>query len=125
MGGAVTAIEQGCMQDAIAEQAWRHESALASGERVIVGVNKYTEREAEPTPVFRHNEEAVALQLSRLAEFKARRDAAAVDAALARVREAAAGTDNLLYPMREALRAGATVGEVCNTLRGVFGQYEN
>jgi methylmalonyl-CoA mutase N-terminal domain/subunit len=124
-GGSVAAIEQGYIQDAIAEQAWRHESALASGERVIVGVNKYTEREAEPTPVFRHNEEAVALQLSRLAEFKARRDPTAVDTALARVRAAAAGTDNLLYPMREALRAGATVGEVCNTLRGVFGQYEN
>jgi methylmalonyl-CoA mutase N-terminal domain/subunit len=123
-GGAVSAIEQGYVQDAIAEQAWRHESALASGERAIVGVNKYVERDATPTPVFRHNEEAVAGQLSRLAEFKARRDAAAVDVALAHVHKAATGTENLLYPMKEALRVGATVGEVSNTLRGVFGQYE-
>ena len=124
-GGSVAAIEQGYVQDAIAEQAWRHESALASGERAIVGVNKYVEKDAVPTPVFRHNEEAVAGQLSRLAEFKARRDASVLDAALGRVRAAASGTENLLYPMKDALRVGATVGEVCNTLRGVFGQYES
>jgi methylmalonyl-CoA mutase N-terminal domain/subunit len=123
-GGAVAAIEQGYVQDAIAEQAWRHEAALASGERAIVGVNKYVEQDSAPTPVFKHNEEAVAGQLSRLAEFKASRDSAAVTAALEQVRAAATGAKNLLYPMKEALRLGATVGEVCNTLRGVFGQYE-
>ncbi len=123
-GGAVAAIEQGYIQDAIAEQAWRHESALASGERAIVGVNKYVERDATPTPVFRHNEEAVSTQLGRLAAFKAGRDSAALAAALDRVRVAAQGTDNLLYPMKDALRLGATVGEVCDTLREVFGKYE-
>ncbi len=124
-GGAVAAVEQGYVQDAIAEQAWQHEGALASGERVIVGVNKYVEREAEVTPVFRHNEEAVTGQLRQLADFKASRDLAAVAATLATLREAATGTDNLLYPMKAALRVGATVGEVCNTLRAVFGQYES
>ena len=123
-GGAVAAIEQGYVQDAIADQAWRHEQAVLTGEKVIVGVNKYTERDAQPTPVFRHNEAAVALQLTRLAAFKAARDHAAVAAALDRIRVAATGTDNLLYPMKDALRTGATVGEVCGMLRGVFGQYE-
>jgi len=123
-GGAVSAIEQGYIQDAIAEQAWRHESALASGERAIVGVNKYVEHNAAPTPVFRHNEAAVATQLGRLAAFKAGRDAATIATALDRVRVAAQGTENLLYPMKDALRIGATVGEVCDTLREVFGRYE-
>jgi len=124
-GGAVAAIEQGFVQGAIADQAYRHEEALASGERAIVGVNKYVEREVVPTPVFRIDEEAVALQIGRLREFRARRDQAAVDAALARVRGAAEGSDNLLYPMKDALRTGATVGEVCGTLRGVFGEYDS
>jgi methylmalonyl-CoA mutase N-terminal domain/subunit len=123
-GGAVAAVEQGFVQDAIADQAWRHEQAVLTGEKAIVGVNKYVEREAQPTPIFRHNEEAVATQLARLADYKARRDSAAIDAALERVREAAGGTDNLLYPMKDALRTGATVGEVCNALREVFGQHE-
>jgi methylmalonyl-CoA mutase N-terminal domain/subunit len=124
-GGAVAAIEQGFVQDAIAQQAWRHEEALATGERVIVGVNKYVEREVEPVQVFRIDEEAAATQIRRLREFRAGRDQPAVDAALAEVRRCAEGTDNLLYPMKEALRLGATVGEVCNTLRGVFGEYDN
>ena len=123
-GGAVSAVEQGFVQDAIADQAWRHEQAVLSGEKVIVGVNKYTEREAQPTPVFRHNEEAVATQLTRLADYKSRRDPATIAAALDHVRTAATATGNLLYPMKEALRIGATVGEVCGALREVFGQYE-
>jgi methylmalonyl-CoA mutase N-terminal domain/subunit len=123
-GGAVAAIERGFVQDAIADQAYRHEQALASGERAIVGVTKYVEREAAPVAVFRPSEEATARQLARLREFRARRDGAATAAALDRVRRCAAGTDNLLYPMKEALRAGATVGEVCDTLRGVFGQHD-
>ena len=123
-GGAVAAIEQGFVQGAIADQAYRHEEALATGERVIVGVNKYVEKEHAPTPVFRINEAAVAAQIERLRDFRARRDGGATDAALAAVRHCAEGTGNLLPPMKEALRVGATVGEVCNTLRGVFGQYD-
>ncbi|MFN8536287.1 MAG: methylmalonyl-CoA mutase family protein [Thermomicrobiales bacterium] len=124
-GGAVAAVEQGFVQDAIADQAWRHEQAVLTGEKAIVGVNKYVEREAQPTPIFRHNEEAVATQLARLAEYKARRDGAAIVAALDRVRGVAGGTDNLLYPMKEALRTGATVGSSatrcagCRAARGV------
>ncbi|HET8628455.1 MAG TPA: methylmalonyl-CoA mutase family protein [Thermomicrobiales bacterium] len=122
-GGAVAAIEQGYVQDAIAEQAYRHEQALATGERVVVGVNKYVEGAARPVPVFKIDEAAVAQQLARLRQFRADRDDAAVAAALERVRAAAEGTDNLLYPMKDALRAGATVGDVCGTLRGVFGEF--
>ncbi|HEX5505468.1 MAG TPA: methylmalonyl-CoA mutase family protein [Thermomicrobiales bacterium] len=122
-GGAVAAIEQGYVQDAIAEYAYRHEQALASGERVVVGVNKYVEGATRPVPVFKIDEAAVAEQLARLRRYRADRDQAAVDAALARVRAAAEGTANLLYPMKDALRAGATVGAVCGTLRGVFGEF--
>jgi methylmalonyl-CoA mutase, N-terminal domain len=123
-GGAVAAIEQGYIQDAIADSAWRHEQALATGERGVVGVNKYAEDEARQVPVFRPNDEAIAQQIARLAEYRGRRDRVTTEAALARVRQTAEGTENLLYPLKEALRLGATVGEACNTLRAVFGQYD-
>lgn len=124
-GGAVAAIEQGFVQHAIHEQAYRFEQELASGERAIVGVNKYIETAAAPTPVFKIDEDAVHAQLSRLRDFRARRDASATAAALDEVRLAAQGQANLLYPMKHALRTGATVGEVCDTLRAVFGEYDS
>jgi methylmalonyl-CoA mutase N-terminal domain/subunit len=123
MGGAVAAIEAGWVQDEIAESAFRVQSAIEAGEKVIVGVNRF-EEEAEAPPETLHLDEAeVAAQLERVRALRASRDQAAVDAALAAVGETARGTGNLLYPMKEALRARATLGEVSEVLRGVFGEY--
>ncbi len=123
MGGAVAAIEAGFYQDEIHEAAFRIQQAIERGDRVVVGVNRFEVPE-EPRPdLQRIGEEEVAAQVARLRGFRAARDQPAVDAALAAVEAAASGSDNLLPPMREALRARATLGEVSDALRRVFGEY--
>jgi methylmalonyl-CoA mutase, N-terminal domain len=91
---------------------------------VIVGVNRYAEAEAEQIELHRLDPEAEQRQLERTAWVRAVRDAGEAEAALARVREAAQGTENLLPPLREALRARCTIGEICNVLREEFGMYD-
>jgi len=123
MGGSVQAIEAGWIQDEIHDAAYRIQQGVVSGERVVVGVNRFVEDEEGPVELERLDEEAVTRQVARLRELRERRDAAAVEEALGAVEEAARGTDNLLYPMREALRLRATLGEVSDRLRGVFGEH--
>jgi methylmalonyl-CoA mutase, N-terminal domain len=120
----VAAVEQGFVQREIEDAAFRHSQQVESGERVIVGVNRYEEEEPEPIELHRIDPEAERRQLERTARVRAERDAGAAEAALARVREAARGTDNLLPSLREALRARCTVGEVCSVLREEFGMYD-
>ena len=123
MGGAVAAIEQGFYQDEIHEAAYRMQRQIESGERVIVGVNRFREPEEREPEILRIREEEVARQVARVRALRASRHEAAVRAALARVEEAARGTANLLPPMKEALRARATLGEVSDVLRRVFGEH--
>jgi methylmalonyl-CoA mutase N-terminal domain/subunit len=124
MGGAVDAIEAGFQMDEIEQSAYEYTKSIDDDERVIVGVNKFTvDNEPEPN-VFPIDPSLAKGQLARLKEFKANRDHAAVDAALERVREAARGTENILIPMKEALRAHATLGEVSDALRDVYGMYQ-
>jgi methylmalonyl-CoA mutase N-terminal domain/subunit len=123
-GGAVAAVEQGLIQKEIDEAAYRYTEQVESGERVIVGVNRYAEAEAEQIELHRLDPEAEQRQLERTAWVRAVRDAGEAEAALARVREAAQGTENLLPPLREALRARCTIGEICNVLREEFGMYD-
>jgi methylmalonyl-CoA mutase N-terminal domain/subunit len=123
MGGAVTAIEQGFYQDEIHEAAFRIQQAIEREERIVVGVNRFRGEEDEPLQLQRIGEEEVAAQVARVRELRGSRDQAAVDAALTDVSTAAEGTANLLPPMRTALRALATLGEVSDVLRGVFGEY--
>src|SRR5204863_3316677 len=124
LGGAVAAVEQGFVQREIEEAAFAYSQQVESGERVIVGVNRYEEHEPEPIELHRLDPEAERRQLERTARVRAERDAAAAEAAVGRVREAARGTGNLLPPLREALRARCTIGEVCNVLREEFGMYD-
>jgi methylmalonyl-CoA mutase N-terminal domain/subunit len=124
LGGAVAAVEQGFVQGEIDEAAFRYAQEVEAGERVIVGVNRYAEAEPEQIELHRIDPEAERRQLERTARVRAERDAEAADAALAAVREAARGAENLLPPMREALRARCTVGEICNVLREEFGTYD-
>jgi methylmalonyl-CoA mutase, N-terminal domain len=124
LGGAVAAVEQGFQQRAIEESAYGFEQQVETGGRVVVGVNRYAEDDAEEIELHRLDPEAERRQVERTERVRAGRDAAAVEAALGRVREAARGDGNLLVPIREALAARATVGEVCNALRQEFGTYD-
>jgi methylmalonyl-CoA mutase N-terminal domain/subunit len=123
MGGAVEAIEAGFQQDEIMEAAYSYAKSIDDDERVIVGVNKFTvDNEPEPE-VFPIDPALEQGQKERLARYKAERDMSAVGSRLDDVKAAARGTQNVLYPMKEALRAGATLGEVSDALREVFGVY--
>ncbi|GHJ35193.1 methylmalonyl-CoA mutase [Streptomyces sp. TS71-3] len=123
-GGAVNAIEQGFQKAEIERSAYRIAQETDAGERVVVGVNRFTIDEEEPYEPLRVDPAIEKQQAERLSRLRAERDAGAVEAALGALRKAAEGdADNVLYPMKEALRARATVGEVCNALREVWGAY--
>jgi methylmalonyl-CoA mutase N-terminal domain/subunit len=123
LGGAVAAIEAGFQMDEIEQAAYEYTKSVDDGERVIVGVNRYT-IDDEPEPVLLAVDPATqAGQVDRVRRFKAERDQELVQARLDDVESAARGTANLLPPMRAALRDRATLGEVSDALRDVFGAY--
>jgi methylmalonyl-CoA mutase N-terminal domain/subunit len=123
LGGAVVAIEDGFIQDAIGENAYRRELARSSGDEVVVGVNRYQSDEPVNVPLLKIDTETVDEQVRRVQAYKAAQDMEAIAPRLGRVREAAAGVENLLPVMKEALLAGATMGQVANALRDVFGEH--
>jgi methylmalonyl-CoA mutase N-terminal domain/subunit len=124
-GGAVACIESGWMQEQIQEEAYRAELAVVSGDKVVVGVNRHPEsEEAQPPVIFRTDERAATAQLERLRAHRERREAAPGNAALRRLRAAAAGEGELMPAILDTVRAGATLGEICGTLRDVFGEYQ-
>ncbi len=124
MGGAVAAIEAGFMQGEIEQAAYAYAKAIDDQEKVVVGVNRFTDAEVESPDVFPIDPALQRSQVERTGTVRAQRDQQAVDAALADVRAAARGTANLLVPMREALRRMATLGEVSDVLREEFGVYQ-
>jgi methylmalonyl-CoA mutase, N-terminal domain len=123
VGGAVAAIERGFYQQLIAEEAYRAQQRVASGEDVIVGVNAYRDEEAPAPERFDVPPSLEAAQLERLAELRASRDGHAVGSSLVRLGEAAAGKGDLMGPIVASVEAGATLGEICGSLREVFGEY--
>ncbi|KUJ66931.1 methylmalonyl-CoA mutase [Streptomyces albus subsp. albus] len=126
LGGAVAAIEQGFQKGEIEQSAYRAARQTEEGERVVVGVNRFRLAEEEPYEPLRVDPAIEAAQVRRLARLRAERDQRAVDGALAAVREAAAARPedaNVLYPVKAALAARATIGEVCGALREVWGTY--
>ncbi len=123
-GGAVSAIEEGFYQHEIQDSAYLHQQLVESGDRVIVGVNRFTESSQREVEILRIGADLEATQVERLQALRARRDAAAVTRSLDGVRRTAEGSDNLLPPMRQALAHLATVGEICNALRDVFGVHQ-
>ena len=124
MGGAVRAIEEGFMQREIQESAYRAQMAIERGEQIVVGVNKFVTAE-EPMPeLLRVDEAAQAEQIQRVKQVRANRDQARVDAILTRIEEAARTPDASLMPLFvEAVEAYATLGEITDVLRKVFGEY--
>jgi methylmalonyl-CoA mutase N-terminal domain/subunit len=124
LGGAVAAIEQGFQKREIERSAYSVAQEIDSGSRVVVGLNRFTLDEEEAYEPLRVNPAIEAEQRARLATLRAERDNAEVDKALAALRSAATGSsENVLYPMKDALRARATVGEVCDALREIWGLY--
>jgi methylmalonyl-CoA mutase N-terminal domain/subunit len=124
MGGAVAAIEQGFMQDEIEAAAYAYAKSVDDGEQVVVGTNRFTDDEHESPEVFPIDPALQRSQVERTQRVRSERDGAAVDTALADVAAAARGTQNLLVPMRAALKSMATLGEVSDVLRQQFGVYQ-
>ena len=124
MGGAVAAIEKGFIQKEIGASAYRFQREIEKGERIIVGLNRFQTHEDKLTGLLKVDPEVGAKQVARLQELKNTRDNAAVQKTLAELKTAAEGTDNLMPPILKAVKALATLGEVCDTLREVFGEYE-
>jgi methylmalonyl-CoA mutase N-terminal domain/subunit len=123
LGGMVAAVERGFPQREIQEAAFRFQQSVERGERVIVGVNEHV-MEEQPHPILYIDESVAEQQTGRVAALRARRDGARVARALAELKAAAGGTANLMPPILEAARAYATVGEMCDALREVFGEYQ-
>ncbi len=124
MGGAVAAIEQGYMQSEMATHAYEYQRAIEAGKRTVIGVNKFADNKAVKTnDVITADLSVAERQIARVNEMKARRDQSAVNAALAELRRAAQGEDNLMPYLIAAAKTYATLGEICGVLREVFGEY--
>jgi methylmalonyl-CoA mutase N-terminal domain/subunit len=123
-GGAVDAIEAGWMKQQIEDSAYKVAKGIESSERTVVGVNRFVSESEEPIEIYSLDPDLEKEQLARLADLKENRDEAAVERALKDLESATRGKDNLLYPMKHALSLYATLGEVSEVLRGVFGEYE-
>jgi methylmalonyl-CoA mutase N-terminal domain/subunit len=129
MGGAVSAIESGYVQREIQEASYAYQRAIDEGRKVIVGVNRFQNEDEEPQIIFRVNPAAEKAQLERLNRVRAERDDAAVQASLSRLAEVCmdgdspAGAGNLMYPIVDAVKAYASVGEICGVMRKQFGDY--
>jgi methylmalonyl-CoA mutase, N-terminal domain len=124
MGGMVEAIEQGFPQREIAEASYRFQQSVELREKIIVGVNDFVQDDEAPIPILYIDESTADRQMARLQELKKTRDNDQVRRSLDRLSETARGTGNTMYPLMECVKAYATVGEMCDALRQVWGEYE-
>jgi methylmalonyl-CoA mutase N-terminal domain/subunit len=122
MGGSVRALE--FMQKEIEESAASYHERYRSGQDIVVGVNKYVTDTVDDVDILKVDPEAEKRQLERLSKFKENRDQAGVEAKLAELKRVSEGEGNLLHPIRDALAADASIGEVCGAMRDVFGEYK-
>ncbi len=125
LGGAVAAIEKGFIQKEIQDSAYRYQREIEKGDRIIVGLNKFqVKEEAKPADLLKVDPAVGDRQVARLKELKATRDNSTVQTALAELKSAAEGDLNLMPPILKAVKSLATLGEICDTLRAVWGEYE-
>jgi methylmalonyl-CoA mutase N-terminal domain/subunit len=124
LGGMVEAIEEGFPQREIAEASYKFQQAVERRDKIIVGVNDFVQEDESTVPTLYIDESTAERQLSRLNELRRTRNADAVNRSLDALRETARGTGNTMYPLLECARAYATVGEMCDALRNVWGEYE-
>jgi methylmalonyl-CoA mutase N-terminal domain/subunit len=123
LGGAVKAIEQGYIQQEIQDSAYSWQMDMEKGERIVVGLNKFQVKEPSPKDLLRVDPVVGERQVAKIAALKARRDNAAVSAALSTLKAVAKTEGNLMPPILDAVRKYATLGEICDVLREVFGEY--
>lgn len=124
MGGSVMAIEQGYMQNEIAKSAYLYQQNIESNEKTIVGVNKYTSEDINKTPVFRIDDSIRQIQIDKINKLKSHRNSEKVELLLSEIKMAAQSDRNLMPYIINAVEAYATLGEVSDTLRSVFGEYK-
>jgi methylmalonyl-CoA mutase N-terminal domain/subunit len=124
MGGSVKAIEEGYIQREIAQSAYKYQNDIASGDKVIVGINKFTSEEKPLINLLKVDDAIRAFQIDKLNKVKAERDNNKVVQSLAKLKNNAMGTANLMPAILEAVECYASLGEIANTLREVFGEYK-
>lgn len=123
MGGSIAAIEAGFIQDEIARSAYEHQRGVESGEKIIVGVNRFQANEEQPIPILKVDDSIRAVQIAKLAELRQQRDPAKVDRCLQTLNDHAVDGVNIMPSVVEAVEHKATLGEIADTLREVFGEY--
>ena len=124
MGGMVAAIERGYPQKELAEASYQFQQAVERKEKIVVGVNDFIQADEKPIEILYIDDTASGVQLKRLAELKQARDNGRVRRSLAALQEVARGRGNTMVPLLECVRAYATVGEMCDALREVWGEYQ-
>jgi methylmalonyl-CoA mutase N-terminal domain/subunit len=125
MGGSVAAVERGYIQLEIQEAAYRYQKEIETGDRVIVGVNRFQTQEPPPQGLLKVNPKVREVQIKRIAELKASRSSQGVKTSLEELKKIAQGDGNLMVPILNCVRARCTLGEICDALRSVFGEYES
>jgi methylmalonyl-CoA mutase N-terminal domain/subunit len=124
MGGSVTAIEQGFMQNEIAKSAYEYQRKIETGEKIIVGVNTFQVKEENPIPSFRVDDNIRDHQVQKIRSLKERRDNERCGLALKNIRQKAIDNENLMPAVIEAVEESCTLGEIADELRKVFGEYK-
>jgi methylmalonyl-CoA mutase N-terminal domain/subunit len=124
MGGSVSAIETGFIQEEIARSAYEYQQKVETGEKIIVGVNKYTSSEKGSIPIFRVDDSIRQIQIGKIAALKKRRDPAKVDSLLQDLNDKAASGENIMPAVLTAVEHSCTLGEIADTLREIFGEYK-
>jgi methylmalonyl-CoA mutase N-terminal domain/subunit len=124
MGGSVNAIEEGFIQNEIARSAYDYQRKIETGEKIIVGVNKFQEKENAPIPILKIDDSIRTVQIEKLKQLKENRDIAKVDQLLQQLNDKAVGGENLMPAVIEAVENKVTLGEIADELRGVFGEYK-
>jgi methylmalonyl-CoA mutase N-terminal domain/subunit len=125
LGGSVVAVEKGFIQQEIQDAAYRYQKEIEAGDRVIVGVNRFQTKEGPPKGLLKVNPQVREVQIKRIAELKASRNSAGVKTSLEELIKTARGDGNLMVPILNCVRAYCTLGEICDALRSVFGEYES
>ncbi len=124
MGGMIEAIENGYVQTEIQKASYKFEKEMERGKRIIVGINKFQSEEDEEPELLKINMNVQEEQIKFLNKIKSERNLQKVDTALSDLKEAATADDNLIPLIVDAVKAYASVGEICNTMREVFGEYK-
>ncbi|MBW1783481.1 MAG: methylmalonyl-CoA mutase family protein [Deltaproteobacteria bacterium] len=124
LGGAAEAIEKGFVQREIQDSAYRYQREIEKGERIVVGLNRFQVEEEKPTNLLRVDPAVRTSQVERLKQLRSERSANGVEKCLADLKQGAEGDRNLIPLILESVKAYATLGEICDVLRGVFGEYQ-